>query len=247
MCIPRSLFIALQFLTALPMRIADPPDARTTGHSLLYYPLVGLAIGALLAGLAWILSDAPALVTAALLLAVWVAMTGALHLDGLADSADAWLGGLGDRERTLAIMKDPYCGPAGVVTLVLALLLKFAALAYLVPNGDWEILIVTPVLGRTALVLLFLTTPYVRPHGLGSLLANHLPRRACIIIVIFTLAAVPLIIGAAAIGLLLAMAGVFLMLRRLMLQRLGGTTGDTAGALVEITEAAVLLAAVLMG
>ena len=180
----RPFIIALQFLTALPMRIADPPDAKATGNSLLYYPLVGLLIGILLAGLAWLLSDAPALVAAALLLTVWVAVTGLLHLDGLADSADAWLGGLGDRERTLAIMKDPCCGPAGVVTLVQALLLKFAALAYLVPNGHWEILIVIPVLGRTAVVWLFLTTPYVRPHGLGGLLANHLPRRACIVMVI---------------------------------------------------------------
>jgi adenosylcobinamide-GDP ribazoletransferase len=243
----RPFLIALQFLTALPIRLADPPDAEATGRSLLYYPLVGLALGALLTGLAWLLGGAPPLVAAALLLAVWVAVTGALHLDGLADSADAWLGGLGDRERTLAIMKDPYCGPAGVVTLVLALLLKFAALVYLAPNGDWEILVMTPVLGRTAPVLLFLTTPYVRPHGLGSLIANHLPRRACIVIVIFSLAAVPLIAGPASITLLLAMAGVFVVLRRLMLQRLGGTTGDTAGALIEVTEATVLLAAALMG
>lgn len=241
----RPFHIALQFLTALPMRISDTPDAEATGRSLLYYPLVGLVLGALLAGPAWLLSGAPALVTAALLLAVWVAVTGAFHLDGLADSADAWLGGLGDRERTLAIMKDPNCGPAGVVTLILVLLLKFTALAYLVPNGHWEILIVTPVLGRTALVLLFITTPYARPHGLGSLIANHLPRRACIIMVIFTLAAVPLIAGSAAVGLLLTMAGIFLLLRRLMLQRLGGTTGDTAGALVEITETVTLLAATL--
>lgn len=244
----RPLLIALQFLTVLPIRFDGAPDAKATGRSLLYYPLVGLFIGALLATAAWMLGDAPPLVGAAVLLAAWVAVTGALHLDGLADSADAWLGGLGDRERTLAIMKDPYCGPAGVVTLVLALLLKFAALTYLVPNGLWELLIVTPLLARTALVLLFLTTPYVRPQGLGSLLADHLPRRACSVMVISTLAAVPFIAGSAAIGLLPAMAGTLLILRGLMLQRLGGTTGDTAGALIETTESAVLTAAaVLMG
>lgn len=237
--------IALQFLTTLPVRFADPPDADANGRSLLYYPLVGLLIGVLLAGLAWLLSGIPALVAAALLLVVWVAVTGALHLDGLADSADAWLGGRSDRERTLAIMKDPYCGPAGVVTLVLALLLKFAALTYLVPNGHWETLLVTPVLGRSTLVLLFLTTPYVRPQGLGSLLANHLPRQACIVMMIVTLAATPLIVGPAAIGLLLAAAALFLLLRRRMLQRLGGTTGDTAGALVELTETVTLLVATL--
>ncbi len=239
--------IALQFLTALPVRLGEPPDAEVGGRSLIYYPLVGLLIGGLLAALAWSLSDAPVLVAAALLLVAWVAMTGALHLDGLADSADAWLGGLGDRDRTLAIMKDPACGPTAVVTVVLALLLKFTALAVLVPTGNTEILVLVPVLGRTALVSLFLTTPYVRRHGLGRGLANHLPRQACMVVVLFSLACVPLIIGLAGVWLLLAAVCGFLMLRWLMLQRLGGTTGDTAGALVEITETVVLLTAVLAG
>lgn len=246
MHLPRAFLIALQFLTALPIRINEQPDAAATGRSLLYYPLVGLLIGALLAVFAFTLSAAPVLVAAALLLAAWVAVTGALHLDGLADSADAWIGGLGDRDRTLAIMKDPYCGPAGVVTLVLVLLIKFAALAYLIPNGNRDMLVAVPVLGRTTLVLLFLTTPYVRPHGLGSLLANHLPRRACVLVVMFTLVAVPVFIGPAAFWLMAAAAGVFIALRRLMLRRLGGITGDTAGALVEITETVVLLTVVLM-
>ena len=120
--------IALQFLTRLPVRLPGTPDERTIGNSLLYYPLVGVVIGVLLVALFLALADAPAGLRAALVLAAWVIVTGALHLDGLADSADAWAGGLGDREKTLAIMKDPYCSPAAVVTLVVVLLLKFAAL-----------------------------------------------------------------------------------------------------------------------
>lgn len=242
----RPLLIALQFLTVLPIRSKEPPGADATGRSVAYYPLVGLLLGVLLATLAWALRDAAEHVAAALLLAVWVAMTGALHLDGLADSADAWIGGFGDRDRTLAIMKDPYCGPAAVVTLVLVLLIKFTALAHLILNEHWAILALAPILGRTTLVFLFLTTPYVRPHGLGSLLANHLPRRACWVVACVTLTVVPLIAGLAVIWLLLAAGCIFLILRRFMLQRLGGTTGDTAGALVEITEAVVLLTAALM-
>ena len=242
---PRPFIVALQFLTALPIRIAEPAGAEVAGRSLIYYPLVGLLIGTLLAGLAWALGEAPALVAAALLLVAWVATTGALHLDGLADSADAWLGGLGDRDRTLAIMKDPACGPMAVVTVALALLLKFAALASLVPSGNTAIFVLVPVLGRTVLVSLFLTTPYVRRRGLGSELVNHLPRHACMVVVLFTLAMVPLIIGLAGVWLLLVAVCVFLMLRWFMLQRLGGTTGDTAGALVEITETVTLLTAAL--
>jgi adenosylcobinamide-GDP ribazoletransferase len=121
---------------------------------------------------------APLLLHAALLLTVWVLLSGALHLDGLADSADAWLGGFGDRERTLTIMKDPRSGPIAVVTLVLVLLLKFAALLALIEQQHALALIIVPLLGRSALLGLFLTTPYVRAGGLGQALADHLPRSA---------------------------------------------------------------------
>jgi len=246
MFVPRPFLIALQFLTALPIRIKEPPDNTTMGHSLLYYPLVGLLLGLILATLGWFGSEMPARLHAAVVLAFWVALTGALHLDGLADSADAWLGGLGDRQKTLAIMKDPYCGPAAVVTLVLVLLIKFTALEHLIMTTNWEALALTPVLGRTVLVLLFLTTPYVRPNGLGSLLAKHFPRRAGVVTLLLTLVAVPLFIGIAAFWLLFTVAGIFFALRALMLRRIGGTTGDTAGAMVEITETIMLLTAALM-
>lgn len=242
----RPLLIALQFLTILPVRIDAVPDTEATGRSLLYYPLVGLLIGVLLAAVTWMLGDVPPLLGAAVLLAAWVAVTGALHLDGLADSADAWVGGHGDRDKTLAIMKDPRSGPIAVVTLVVVLLIKFTALVQLLANDAWELIVLAPVLGRTALVLLFLTTPYVRPQGLGSVLASHLPRRACVLAVVFTLLAIPVFLGLAAWWLLAAAAGIFFTLRRLMLRRIEGTTGDTAGALVELTETIALLTAALL-
>ena len=111
----RSLWVALQFLTRLPLPGMASIEDRERGYSLLWYPLVGLLIGGLLVMLAAVLSDISLLLRAALVLTAWVAITGALHLDGLADSADAWMGGLGNRERTLAIMNDPYCGPGAVV------------------------------------------------------------------------------------------------------------------------------------
>lgn len=242
----RPLLIALQFLTVFPIRIDGAPDAKETGRSLLYYPMVGLFIGALLAGAAWVLDEAPPLLGAAVLLAAWVAVTGALHLDGLADSADAWVGGHGDRDKTLAIMKDPRSGPMAVVALVLVLLIKFTALVQILSNGAWALVVAVPILGRTALVLLFLTTPYVRSQGLGSVLVSHLPRNACILAVTFTLLAVIAFFRPETWWLLAVFAGVFIALRRLMLRRIEGTTGDTAGALVEITETVALLTAALM-
>ncbi|MBK4997541.1 adenosylcobinamide-GDP ribazoletransferase [Pseudomonas sp. S37] len=230
-------WIALQFLSSLPVSLPGMPAPRDVGRSLLFYPLVGLLFGLLLWLASHLLQGTPAALQAALLLTLWVLLSGALHLDGLADSADAWLGGFGDRERTLHIMKDPRSGPIAVVTLVLVLLLKFCALWVLVEQGVGAQLLLAPLLGRAAMLALFLCTPYVRPGGLGQALAEHLPRRAAgwvlLGCVLFSL-----LLGGWSV--VLAML-VFAWLRQLMCRRLGGTTGDTAGALLELLELAVLL------
>ncbi len=239
-------FIALQFLTRLPVNIRRTPDERSTAYSLAYYPLVGLIIGALLAGFFWLLKDAPAILNAGLLLTAWVIITGGLHLDGLADSVDAWAGGFGDRERTLSIMKDPNCGPAGVVAIVLLLLLKFSALYVIVENGDWMTLLLAPVFGRTVLLLLFITTPYVRVKGLATAMASHLPQKLIFLVFITTLITVFFLAGTGSLWLMLMMLLVFIFLRVLMMSRIGGMTGDVAGALVEVTEVNVLVVAAVL-
>ena len=240
----RPFLVALQFLTRLPVRLRQPPTAAETGRSLLYYPLVGLLLGLALAGLHLVLNDAPALLRAALVLVAWVAITGALHLDGLADSFDAWVGGRGDRERTLAIMKDPRCGPMGVVALVLVLLVKFAALSGL-EASDWPMLALVPVIARGTIPLLFLPTPYVRPGGLGSALAENVPR---VWVVVVLLGGLPLLwwaLDARVWFSVPAAAVMFVLIRHALLRRLGGTTGDTAGALIELIETVLLVLAVL--
>lgn len=236
----RAFWLAAQFLTRFPTPRIEI-DAAARGASVLFYPLVGLLIGALLALLHWPLATADAGLEAALLLFAWVLVTGGLHLDGLADSADAWVGSHGDRERALAIMKDPYTGPAGAVAVVLVLLLKFAALSALLWESAWEALVVTPLLGRAVLVALLLTTPYVRPNGIGADHAAHLPRAAATGVLAVTGIAVVAWLEWDGLWLLAATAVAVYGLRYLMLRRLGGTTGDTLGASCEIVEAAALV------
>ncbi|MDF0729973.1 adenosylcobinamide-GDP ribazoletransferase [Pseudomonas entomophila] len=236
-------WIALQFLSSLPVRLPGMPEPRQMGRSLLYYPVVGVLFGLLLWLASSLLHGTAAPLLAALLLTLWVLLSGALHLDGLADSADAWLGGFGDRERTLQIMKDPRSGPIAVVTLALVLLLKFCALWVLVERGVGVELLLAPVLGRAALLGLFLGTPYVRAGGLGAALAEHLPRRAAGGVLLVTLGACLWIGGALVLVLALL---VFFGLRRLMCKRLGGTTGDTAGALLELLEMTVVVGLALL-
>ncbi len=235
------LWIALQFLSSLPIRLPGMPEPQELGRSLLFYPLVGLLFGVILWALNLTLAGAPLLLHAALLLTVWVLLSGALHLDGLADSADAWLGGFGDRERTLTIMKDPRCGPIAVVTLVLVLLLKFAALLAVIEQGHGLALMIVPVLGRAALLGLFLTTPYVRAGGLGQALADHLPRKQGWQVLGASALVCVLVAGFQAVIALVISLAVFVWLRRVMMRRLGGTTGDTAGALLELLEMGVLV------
>ncbi|WP_017170898.1 adenosylcobinamide-GDP ribazoletransferase, partial [Xanthomonas phaseoli] len=163
------LLAAIGFLTRIPVPARVFTRAGAQARSLCWYPLVGVLLGGVVCGLAWCLREVAPLLGAALLLSAWVWLTGALHLDGLADTTDAWVGGMGERARTLAIMKDPTSGPMAVTAVVLVLLLKCAALASLLAQAPTTLWL-APLLARSALVAAFLSMPYVRAGGLGSAL-----------------------------------------------------------------------------
>lgn len=247
----RAALVALQFLTRLPLRVEPRPSAREVGLSLACYPLVGLALGIALWGIYLAVSRLPSLLGAAIVLTAWVLITGALHLDGLADTADAWVGGHGDRERTLEIMKDPRSGPVAVAAVNCLLLLKLAALAALathVHSAPWRDMrlaagcILPPLLARAAIPVLFAHTAYVRADGIAQDLTAHQSRLAgavtVTLTVICTLAACRAL-GAIALG---AAVLAYVIVRWGLVRRLGGFTGDGAGALIELIEAACLVA-----
>ncbi len=231
--------IAVQFLTQIPIRLKGYPDAKSQGQSLLYYPLVGVLIGAALLLLAWLLNGQSNLIQAVLVLILWVVLTGGLHLDGLADSADGWMGGLGDPQRTLAIMKDPCIGAIGSLTLILHLLLKYSALITLLAANHLLPVLVAPVVARVAAILLLAITPYVSAQGIASAMVDNMPKQG---IYLLAVSAVFLLAGLNIVW-LVVVATLFVLARRAMLLRINGTTGDTAGALIELLEAGVLIAA----
>lgn len=238
----KSLFVAVQFMTRLPVPqswLPDTYDDKLLGQSVLAYPLVGFIIGLVLWGVASLTNELPSLLVAALLVFIWILITGALHLDGLADCADAWVGGQGDRERTLAIMKDSFIGPVGVVVLVSVLLIKFAALASLT---DLSLAVVmAPVISRAFVIVLFLTTPYVRANGLGQQQSQHLPRVPAYVILLLLMGGFLLFLGWNGILVLICLASMFVFLRWQFVKSIGGMTGDTAGAMIEILEAVLLV------
>jgi len=237
------LLIALQFLTIIPVRVSATLNPKQIGQSLLFYPVVGLVISSILLLAAWLLNTQSIFVSAVLLLSLWVILSGGLHLDGLADSADAWLGGLGNKAKTLLIMKDPASGPIAVTLLILVLLIKFVTLVELLTQQNYVAIVFAVTLARSALPLLFLTTPYVRQDGIGALLVANQPRLASK----WLLAGIALLsVIFSGITLLICALIVFLILRYCMQQRLNGTTGDTAGAMVELLETTILITAVLI-
>jgi len=239
----RSFYIALSFLTRLPTPYKGEVTQLQIGQSIVFYPLVGALIGLIFLILSEVIlffsADFSSDVLAAIILSVWVLITGGLHLDGLADSADAWIGGLNDRDRTLEIMKDPYCGPIAVAVVVLVLLLKWAAISQLLKTGHSAFLIAVPMLSRSLILVLFMTTSYVRDSGLGSAFLDYLPEEKILWSSLLISGIFYLIFGGIISAILVAAVVVFL--RAMMKERIGGMTGDTMGATVEIAEAIALI------
>jgi adenosylcobinamide-GDP ribazoletransferase len=233
-----SLRIALQFLTRVPVSAshADPEDVR---RAALFFPLVGIGIGAALWALHALLGlFVPALLERTLLLVAGIALTGALHLDGVCDCADGLLGGR-DREDALRIMQDPRAGAFGVTALVALLLTKWSALVSL---GSLEVgpaLLVAAALGRAAM-LGALLVPAARTSGL----AHHfggVSRRAAGGALVLICATLPFLLGGAGIVGALVGLGLGGALLAVAWRRLGGVTGDVCGAVGELAETGFLI------
>ena len=254
----------LSLLTRLPVR-ARWGDDVLPGRAMAAYPLVGAVIGVMLAGLAWFFTigvgplhafaggssaGLSPLLTAALILTAWAAITGMLHLDGWADCCDALIAPL-SRERRLEVMKDPRLGSFGGAGLILLLLVKLAAVAELLtPAADRPLaalmpLLVIPVLGRWAIVIAASAFPLARPDGMGASFRRGLGRRE-IILATLTTAVACLLMGWGGLVLWAAAGLVLLGMGRLATARLGGLTGDVYGAIVELTETVALVAACIL-
>jgi adenosylcobinamide-GDP ribazoletransferase len=232
---------AFSFLTILPLGFSE---GRKPGYAFAWFPLVGLVIGLVLAAVAWLPMGTPAL-RAFLILLTWVILTGALHLDGLADACDGLLATV-ETERRLEIMRDPRAGSWAVVGVVLLLLGKWVSLQSLPP---W-VLILPPVIGRWSMVLAAYRYPYARSTGLGAYFREGLGGRQWWIatgITVLVSAGLALVIHPVLAGLFPLGLIVAVLLSRWAAQRLGGgLTGDVYGAVCEVTELACLLTLALL-
>ena len=237
-----SLILAVRFLTVVPVPGRETQGVSALGRAAWWFPVVGLLIGVALAGALLVLHALfPPLVAAVLLVAVWKVATGGIHLDGLADSLDGLAGR--DPARRLAIMRDSRIGVFGAIGLILCLFLVVAALADLSGSVRVRLLVLAPVVGRVAPLLV---GGWLRPatpgQGLGAAFAAGLSRWAGPLSGLAGLA-----LGGALLGpwgaVIAGVAWILAILwAGLAARRLGGLTGDVLGAVVELAELGVLLA-----
>jgi len=242
------LLAALQFLTIFPIPGRRQIGAEKLGASQGYFPLVGLFLGAILAGIDWLLGFIlPVAVVNAVIIIVLVVLTGALHVDGFIDTCDGLLARKIPEERW-RIMSDSRVGGFGVVGAFCLLLLVYVSLSSIAEPYRLIALILMPTLGRWSMVYAIFAFPYAKPAGLGVSFKEQAGWQG------FTLATFIALV--AAVG-LFAIRGLGLMLVGLALMftiwlvalavalflrgKFGGLTGDSYGAINEVTQVFVLI------
>jgi adenosylcobinamide-GDP ribazoletransferase len=244
----RLFFIALQFFTRLPIPAWVGFEAAWLQHASRYFPLVGVVVAAIAAGVYYAAALVlPAPVVAVLSTAASIYMTGAFHEDGFADTCDGLGGGM-TKERALEIMKDSRVGAYGAIGIVCMLATKLSALAMLPPRVAVATLFVAHPLSRLAATALIWRLDYVRGEGKAKPLAQQMTNAefaiatlTCLLPAAYLLAT-DAMTPAAMLAAMLAASIAALWLGRLFVRRLGGYTGDCLGAVQQLAEALIYIA-----
>jgi adenosylcobinamide-GDP ribazoletransferase len=242
-----ALLAAARYLTILPYpgtAAAVPGRAdgslERVGRGAIWFPVIGLALGGVLLALEWVATRLfPPMLAALLVVTGWKLVSGGLHLDGLADCLDGLIGR--DASQRLAIMRDSRIGAFGAMGLIFFLFLEIAALAELPRWARGPSLLVAPVVGRAAPVLLAHLFRPARADGQGAQFRRGLRPYAPVVALVMALAVGVAALGWIGIVAVGAAAIIAVAVGRYMMARLGGVTGDVLGAAVELSELVVLL------
>lgn len=226
-------------------RLPFPQTRHHRPHACWAWPLVGLVVGGLAAGLGWaaLAVGLPVGLAAALVLAVGTLATGALHEDGLADTADGLFGGW-TRERRLEIMKDSHIGSYGTLALLLMALVAWSALGALLAAGAYAAIVAAAVLSRAPMALIMALLPHARSNGLSHSVGRPPVAVALLAAAVALLITAPLGLLAGAMAVATALAGLAVAL--LARARIGGQTGDILGASQQMAWLSALSVAAAM-
>lgn len=234
-----AFFSALQFLTVLPAPLAGPMEKPS--FPLACFPVIGLLLGAVLAGLdlALGLILPLSLVNGALIVAL-ITLTGGLHLDGFMDTCDA-IPGAHSASRRLEILRDVRVGSYGILGALSLIMAKYLALAALPAGLRLPSLLLMPVLGRWSMALAIPAFPYARSTGLGRAMKDNTTWWSLVPATLLAMAAAALTLEAAGLAALAGAGVMALLMGWHFTRRLSGLTGDTYGAVNEVVEVAVLI------
>ena len=234
-----ALFAALQFLTLCPWPARMDYTDADIGRSAIFFPVIGLILGSILVVVNFVLAPfASAALLSVILVGLSAFVTRGLHLDGLGDTFDG-LGAGGGRDRMLTVMGDSRIGVFGLIAVVLVLLLKIHALES-IDADRWQTLLIALILGRWAMVLLAYRSKAAK-DGLGSRLIDHLKTKYFLIATLLTLLLVAAIWRSNGI-VMMAWVAIFTVASKTYFhRRLGGVTGDTCGAVGELSETSVMV------
>lgn len=241
----KHLLIAFQFLTVLPFKICTEIKDEDYARSLIYFPIVGMTIGATLSAISLSCGFLPVPVIGAIVLIFSAFLTGALHLDGFADTCDGFYGSK-PKEEILRIMHDTRIGAMGVVGVTLLLLLKFSLIISIPRDALWRSLILMCCFSRwiqTAGCLL----PYARNEGKAGLFIKYARKKDIIIGGVFTIIVFSALFGLKGIIIFFSSFIPALLFIRYAKTRIGGMTGDTLGAVSEIAEVSTLFSILILG
>jgi len=234
-----AFFTALQFLTLFPRPGWIQHSADEAGRSAIFFPVVGLLLGLILVLVNFLLLPfASAGLLSVILVILLAFMTRGFHLDGVGDTFDG-LGAGGDRDHILSIMDDSHTGVFGLVAIVSVLLLKIHSLESM-DVDRWRALLVSPILGRWAMVLLAYRSKAAKV-GLGSNLIDHLQTKQFLVATILALLLVASIFRWNGIVMMAWVAIFTTASKSYFHRRLGGVTGDTFGAVGELSETSVMV------
>jgi len=237
---------AVEFLTIFTVSRKHDVTEGDLAKSMVYFPIVGFLIGVILnysdKALAW---TVPPSIANALLLIMFVIITRALHIDGLADTLDGIMGGH-DRTSRLEIMKDSRLGTAGALGIMLLLLVKYLCFNNLFDNDKASALLTAPMMGRWTQILMVFRANYGREQGMGSAFVGHLRSTGLIATSAVALGLAVFVSGTWA-AILIASVVLFTMVCRwYLVRKLGGVTGDVIGAVSELNETLTLMLFVIL-
>ncbi len=231
----RSFLLMLSFFTRLPVKhIAY--EEKTYIRGIKYAPVIGLLMGLILYGLSFLslILDRP--VVTIILIFSYIILTGALHLDGLADTCDGVFSGR-SRERILEIMRDSQTGAYGVISIGLWFVFYVVLLNYV----PYQALIILPVVGKSAPIISASVGHYIRQEGLGKVFAEHAKGPALVVAILLPLL-ISLLLNLYFIGAVgLAFLAVLVATKQFE-RTIGGITGDTMGFVCELSQMVFIFA-----